>query len=567
MKVGSNFVRIALALSTMACLGNACDGTSSSKPPQTPGNFITFSQHRYPKFYTGDILRPNDCLRNPDVPVVDQRAAGAGWSRIEHLEDDPGCSWTTGAVRANQFRDGVAQNADFIWFSGHGDNGVNSLFNYSPQQAINAGGFDCNQGDPDGTCFWGQTAGLPTAGRLKWIMAFASDNANNSSWRYLFNPGTPGIHGYFGISGEPDGNVGDVLANRFFNDAIGAGRLAIRDAWMNAVWNTTGQSYGIWELADAKKDALSASGSSSSGVTSATNPLTYTDTSGTYVVPRSLQSLNDVSPGTYSPLALTTESYSDASLAARSDAYSPGSSKYYQDSNTYVISGADYVADHYEASQGIIVSASHSLYAYNYAQADSQSFAESFMSGQGVPLPADAQLQSARAVYTTPYGGTPVLMGYVFTYGHSNGMTGGDAIRISVDNYVQRVCLQPNPNDPPYNKPACLQWGYDYPQHVNSFYRLWRQTSGSLRYPLGSHGTGSAALSPNQAFSIASTSSQIKGVHLATLQGYVYGYWTPPINSTDNTAYPAYHYFFSNHAVVSADAYSGQILGVLGSLN
>ncbi|MBV8581740.1 MAG: hypothetical protein JOZ86_14030 [Candidatus Eremiobacteraeota bacterium] len=54
---------------------------------------------------------------------------------------------------------------------------------------------------------------------------------------------------------------------------------------------------------------------------------------------------------------------------------------------------------------------------------------------------------------------------------------------------------------------------------------------------------------------------------LGTLQGYVYSYWTPPISSTDNTAYPAYHFYFSSHVVVSADVYSGQVLGVEGDLN
>ncbi|MBV8643614.1 MAG: hypothetical protein JO225_06830, partial [Candidatus Eremiobacteraeota bacterium] len=148
-----------------------------------------------------------------------------------------------------------------------------------------------------------------------------------------------------------------------------------------------------------------------------------------------------------------------------------------------------------------------------------------------------------------------------------DGTFGGDAIRISVDNYKKRVCLQYNENDPPYNKPPCLQWGFEYDQHVNDFYRLWRTRSGSARYPLGQHGSGGSSLSSSQAYAIASTSAQIKGMSLGTLQGYVYGYWTPSISSSDNTAYPAYHFYFSSHAVVSADAYSGQILGVEGGLN
>ena len=46
---------------------------------------------------------------------------------------------------------------------------------------------------------------------------------------------------------------------------------------------------------------------------------------------------------------------------------------------------------------------------------------------------------------------------------------------------------------------------------------------------------------------------------MGNLLGYVYSYWTPAITSTDNTAYPAYHFFYDSHNVVSVDAYSGNV--------
>jgi len=92
-----------------------------------------------------------------------------------------------------------------------------------------------------------------------------------------------------------------------------------------------------------------------------------------------------------------------------------------------------------------------------------------------------------------------VLMGYELTWVHKSLILGGDFIRIGIDNLKNRECEEVNPNDPPYNKPACLQWGYYYTQHLNFYYRLWREPNGQPRYPLGSHGTGSPALSPTQA--------------------------------------------------------------------
>ena len=499
MKLGHRSIAALTAVASIALMGNNCSGQSSPPGAQTPGSFVTLSEHHYPGFNNGSyISEPGDCLSNPDVPVVVNRAQSAGWSHTENVEDASDCSSWYPVVHASNFTDSAAQNADFLWFSGHGDRGVNSLYSYNVDNADLNGGYDCSfEPNPDTTCFYGFTAHLPTAGRLKFIFAFSSQNSYQTSWRYLFNGSTPGVHGYFGIAGEPDGRKGDLLANAFFNDATGQGRLSIRDAWMNAVNTAVGAKFGIWELADSQRDILSSSGSQSAGMYTSSVALLYTDASGTYTFPRSLSSLNDVSPGTYTPIVLQTESYSDANLASQSDSYSPGSAKYYVDGNTYQISGSDYVANHYESSQGIVISAEHSLDTFNYTQSDAQSFAESFISQQGSPLPADAQLQSVQEVHSTPIDGAPVTKGYVFNYSHSNNTFGGDGIRIGIDNYRRRVCQVVNENDPPYNRPACLQWGYEYDMHVNYMYRLWRQRSGAVRYPLGSHGSGAAALTPN----------------------------------------------------------------------
>jgi hypothetical protein len=133
-----------------------------------------------------------------------------------------------------------------------------------------------------------------------------------------------------------------------------------------------------------------------------------------------------------------------------------------------------------------------------------------------------------------------------------------------VDNYTQRECQVPNPNDPPYNKPACLQWGLSYNLRMRLYYRLWRQPS-SVRHVTdvggAPPGTDSGALSSAQAYNLFSAATGAKGIEYGNLLGYTYSYWTPSIDSTDNTAYPAYHFFFDTHVVVSVDAYSGLVLG------
>jgi hypothetical protein len=76
------------------------------------------------------------------------------------------------------------------------------------------------------------------------------------------------------------------------------------------------------------------------------------------------------------------------------------------------------------------------------------------------------------------------------------------------------------------------------------------------------NGTGAAALSPAQALAAANTNLTAKGWALGSATAYLYGFWTPPITSTDNTAYPAYHFLFANHNVVSVDAYSGTVYSI-----
>ena len=561
--------RLLTLIAAVALMGNNCFGTSAgTSPPAQSGNYITLDAHCYPFFGTQSIFNDPTKLSNADVPEIQGKFSGPQWNRIEAVEDDPNCVNPGNHVVASHFTDSTAHNADWIWFSGHGDAGVPVLFSYDTDTAQAAGGFDCNQGDPNQDCFWSGSAGMPISGRLKWIFAYASQDTDNQSWASAFNTQASGLHGYYGVEGEPQDldSVSRRVADIFAAQSVGSGNndgLTLHSAWINAVAATTNR-FGEWELSDARNDKLSST-AQSSGLFSASNPVIYTNADDSYTFTISPQSLSSNSPGTYQPIALSTESYSDSSLAAKASAAESGPRQYYPSPNEYRLVSQTYVGSHFEASQGLLIGAEHSQLPFNYAQSDALAFATSFVQQQGNSIPADAQLQNVQQVLQTQQGQAPVVTGYIFTWVHRNLMLGGDYIRVGVDNLRTRYCAQPNENDPPNDKPPCYAWAYEYDQRVNLYYRLWREPTGSTRYPLGVHGSGSPALSAAQAFSIASSSPSVKG-NVGTFQGYVYSYWTPGIDSTDNTAYPAYHFFYSNHAVVSVDAYSGAVLDINGAI-
>lgn len=543
---------MALTLCVGAISLSACSGSAGTGPPNPPGNYITLDQHCYPLFN-------NYLLNNADVPELHNKLVSLNWSRIEAIEDDPSCNGPEPAVHASMFGDSTAKQADFIWFSGHGDQGIVSLYSYDPSIS----GPNCFQNNPDATCFWGGSAVNPTSGRLKWIFAFASVDTADNHWTYAFNTNTSGLHGYYGVEGEPSAldSYAITMADTFVDQATGSGNnggQSIHSAWHHAV-DTLSVSVGEWELKDAMGDKLS-SNAQSSGIYTTSNPVVYTNSNGQTLYPLSINSLSTASPGQYRPIALTTESYSDSTLTSQAGARDSATVGSYASGNQYRLVGQNFTGSHYEGSQGIVASAEDTKLPYNFAQQDALNFAIQ-TAQQNNPIPSDAQLQYVTPVYQTQSGQAPVLIGYEFTWIHNNLTLGGDFIRIGVDNVKNRVCEQVNENDPPHNHPACLQWGYEYDQHVNFYYRLWREPNGSVRYPQGIT-PGSAALSSSQAFNLASAQLAKKGANLGNLLGYVYSYWTPAITSTDNTAYPAYHFFYDSHNVVSVDAYAGTVQGI-----
>jgi len=504
-----------LALLAFLVVGG-CKGFSGSPTlgnSLPAGNYVQLSQHCYPNFF------PNTQLNNSDVDELHNKLVSAGWSRIEYVQDDPTCSGQAGypldpAVHASMFTDGTAQNsADFVYFSGHGDIGVTALYQYDPSTQ------DCyNNGEADITCFWYETGGTPTSGRLKWIMSFASQDTGDNHWPYIFNTVTNGLHGYYGIEGEPGSlnDTGNAFADAFANDALSAasnGPESVHSAWIHAA-QAINAPVGEWELQSALSDKLS-SQSSSYGQYSSGNPVVHTNQSGQTLFPLSLSSLNTKSPGLYQPRVLTTESYSDSALGQKVDQNESGSLKYYPTSNQYRVLGQSGTGSHYEASGAILASSENSSLAETFSQQDALTFAQQ-SAQQNNPLPSDAQLQYAVSVYRTPVSQAPILMGYEFTWVHSNLMLGGDFVKMGVDNVSKRVCTDWTQNDPPYHN-HCIAWETQYSQHLNYYYRLWRQRSGALAAKprrVQTSAVNSPALSPAQAYSIVSKNPRIRGAHL-----------------------------------------------------
>jgi hypothetical protein len=404
-----------------------------------------------------------------------------------------------------------------------------------------------------------------------------------SNWAPAFNSNGPGLHGFYGYEGEPYDGAGADLANSFINDEVlNAGRapaISIHSAWINAAGaDGAPDQYGIFELSSASGDAFSGTTSPAPYTTysqeSSSNPVMFYDSSGaTVFTPPFQTSLGTGSPGYLQAYALVPEGWSDSYLASQADANEAGSTKYNASSNQYRIVGASFSASHYESSGAVMMGGSRSLVPFNDTESDAQSFAQSELSAHG-GIPSDARLSQIITHYSRPLSSnTSTILGYDFIWRHGDGRIGGDFIQVAVDNAKQKYCSEPNPNDPPYNKPPCIQWDYQYNLRCPWLYRLWRgmggavniarrASSNSYKNRLAPAASGNG-ISPLSAYNAATRKPPLKGSKntLGSFVGYALTYWTPPYEAVNNTAYPAYHLFFSNHNRVTVNAISGAVIG------
>ena len=215
--------------------------------------------------------------------------------------------------------------------------------------------------------------------------------------------------------------------------------------------------------------------------------------------------------------------------------------------------GTSFNASHYESSGAVVMAGARSVVVFNDTQNGALSFAQGELNAHG-GLPSDAKLSQVITHYEKQ-GNSSTILGYDFIWRHGDGRIGGDFIQVAVDNAKVRTCLVDNPNDPPYNHPACLKWGYDYPERCPWLYRLWRGMGGAVnvakRHVVGPNGrlltiaASGTGMSPLSAYNAAVAKPVIKGSKnsLGNFVGYALTYWTPSAETVDNTAYPAYHFF------------------------
>ncbi len=588
-------VRIVVCLAFIAmlpsCLFSSSSSTSTGSAPNgnraVPGTIAILAQHCY-----ADPNLPS--LEDTDADAIDQGLMNNGWRISEYIHDSTPdfnlqCTGDP-AVYSSQFTDSTARSSDALWFSGHGvsnggpngaESGIIVLYNY-----------DFNQGCPgsggyQSKCFAGSgfaDPNLPYTGNIKWVFTVASQAVKYapSNWSPAFNSNGPGLHGFYGYEGEPDDAHGADLAASFLNDEVlNAGRAApvsIHTAWINAAGADQKPSdYGI-ELASASGDVFSGTTSPPPYTTysqaSQSNPVDFYDATGqTVFTPPFQTSLSNTSPGYLQAHALAPESWSDSYLASQADSNESGSTKYQASSNQYRMVGASFNASHYESSGAVIMAGARSLVPFNDSQSGALSFAQSELNAHG-GLPSDAKLSQVVTHYSRSiYSNTSTIVGYDFIWRHSDGRIGGDFIQVAVDNAKVRYCSQINENDPPYNKPPCLQWSYEYNERCPWLYRLWRGMGGAVnvavrnvpgpngrRLTIAASGTG---ISSQSAYNAALAKPSIKSSKnaLGSFVGYALTYWTPSAETVDNTAYPAYHFFFSSHHRVTVNAVSGQVIG------
>ena len=555
-------------LATFGCSSNSpgSTGASTYTVTQVGGSFSLLSQNCYADPNLIDTLNDD----SPFLITQIQSYTNLNWRNVRYVDDTSAC-FGEPKVNASYFTDSTAYLSDFIWYTGHGDAGGPIFWNYTYANHLS---------NPEGGSTWfnANDIGLPWAtpsnqSGLKWIFFNASQSARMTTadsvpWTRAFNTFQSGIHGVYGFEGSPSsgaagGTPGQQLVRTFLDGVLLStsrpNPLNIRSGWINAASVDGTGDYGVFELTSAQQDQLSGlpNGSSPPFTTNSTasisNPLLFYDPQGIYTIPTGLTStLGNSSPGSYATYSLTTENVSDSYLASKADQYEAGSTKYYASSNEYVIASKSYVGSHYEASAAVIAQAPHSNLPYTYTQTDALNFAISELQQNGGGLPSDAVLYRVDAHMRIDNSGTSTLMGYEFYWRHASDMRGGDQIIVGIDNQSRTVCSDWEVNACGHK--YCASWQTVYDQRVNFMYRLWR-TIGI--HPLSVSGN---SVSPAQAFSQASSQQPFKGApNLGTFLGYTYGYWTPAYYSTDNTAYPAYNFYFSSGTRITADAQSGQI--------
>lgn len=199
----------AVTLGIISCAFAACGtggGTlpGGSQPGPTTGSFVDYAVNQYDNWTP---LSGNYAIQN----AVDQGLKADNWYDADYQRDIN--------VTADRFS-WAAQNADALFFAGHGDVGV-TAFTHEGTYGTSVNSQYWGPGSADYSVP-SNTFGAPLAGRLKWMFLSSSDTVAperemdpfddiawtvpQNGWRQFFVGGGETLRGIYGYWQSPGGN-------------------------------------------------------------------------------------------------------------------------------------------------------------------------------------------------------------------------------------------------------------------------------------------------------------------------------------------------------------------------
>ncbi len=561
------------ALCFVTLLGSDCNWVWNFNiaPPVFPQNFAGTIETLAINQYQG-ISDLSSRVSNADGFAVQMK--NRGWTQIARITDYDVHESSFGAQQSN---------VDALYFSGHGNVGTAALGYYNA-----GGGCDTERWGPastsDSSPYSCLNYGAPFTGRMKWVVLDSSDSVAappvvdpqdplwTANWQPIFGSSLHGLYGGWQAPGSckaPQGtrtcDITDVAdrGSKFGMMAVrhadGTNGLTVHKAWLTAVNQTNHDTgWAIWEDANAEGDIMSGPGDGSAPPTYASSLAQHqwfyypANPGGRQVdtVP--------VSADTFAlnPQDLAKESINDAGLAAQYASQSSVPVTVSDDGSVYSATSGTGSINHFYADSGEVVYSNEDTgdpIAFDLATA--QQTAVNFVT-QTLGMPSDAVLTSTPQIWQVdPSDGSAANVGWEFIWTHSNGLSGGDGIKVIVsdNNYFVSSRCSLYEYDPETRQRYCTEWSYTYADrpYVSYAYRLWRGLAGS---DSNIQPVGQTSIDAQTAASALSPDAQITAYHA--------GLWAPDADtSSTGGARSAWIFTISGQTQVAVDAYTGEILG------
>lgn len=479
--------------------------------------------------------------------------------------------------------------ADLLFFSGHGQPGgiqFSQLFCGGAPASIQAWGVGSIYGTPPQFFLNPIAPASQVNGRMKWMIFDSStsvagppsaerngvaDPIYDANWSQVFGGSLHGIYGYWQSPGYCLGDAispartCDIIddqyqegrtATSFTNNAFNQGK-SVHDAWYQAAIDANrDEQWAIWETSSNRQDSLTSGtnyGPSGSVLFYYSNAPGGIATSAITVKP-------DVF--TVQPFSLNNEPINDASAIQQASSYVGALDAQSDNGAQVVIKKGSTDATHYYGTSGAVVMHGQPQQ-YIVNQATAQNAAVAFVTST-FGMPSDAVLTSQRGFYSLdPSTKSQTATNWEFIWHHSNGLVGGDAIKVVVDatRSSTTVCTQYSTWYDQIGRPHSIcvarQTTYAYQPNISYGFRQWRSLSGT-RHILSN---GQPANSQTSIDARTASASLPPGVGHA-VSSYSSGFWSDgqEVPSATNGAVPAW-LFVAGGRYFGVDAVTGQLLG------